>query len=80
MQVRTANRAFRTRDYHRRMLTAHVVVMLVVVLALLAVNRFVTPDRFWAHWVAVAWVPLLVIHGGIFARSTLATMGGRRNR
>jgi len=72
-----ANKAFRQRDFHRRMLTIHVTVMVVVVLAAFAVNRFATPDDFWAHWVAVAWAPLLLIHGVVFARSTLATMGGR---
>lgn len=71
------NQAFRRRDFHRRMLTFHFAIMLVVVLGLLAVNRFVTPDDFWAHWVAVAWAPLLLIHGVIFARSTLATLAGR---
>jgi len=80
MAARGPNRAFRTRDFHRRMLTLHIAVMLVVVLGLLAVNRFATPDRFWAHWVALAWLPALVIHAGVFARSTLATMGGGRRR
>jgi hypothetical protein len=60
------------------MLTLHVTVMLVVVLGLFGVNRFVTPHQLWAHWVAIAWLPLLAIHAAIFARQTLATMGGRR--
>lgn len=79
MARQRANKAFRRRDFHRRMLTVHVTIMVLVVLGLLAVNRFATPDDFWAHWVAVAWVPLLLIHGVVFARSTLATMGGRRS-
>jgi hypothetical protein len=59
------------------MLTLHVVVMAATVLALFAVNRFTSPDTMWAHWVAVAWLPVLAVHGVVFARSTLATMGGR---
>jgi hypothetical protein len=73
-----ASRAFLRRDHHRRLLTAHFAVMLVVLVGLFAVNRFVTPDRFWAHWVALAWLPLLALHLAIFARSTLATMGASR--
>ena len=69
-----ANKAFRRRDYHRRMLTAHVTIIVAVVLGLFAVNRFASPEYLWAHWVAVAWMPLLLIHGVVFARSTLATM------
>ena len=80
MAVRGPNRAFRRRDFHRRMLTLHIVVMLAVVLGALALNRFATPERFWAHWVAVAWLPALIVHAGVFARSTLATMGGHRRR
>ena len=51
-------------------------IMVVVVLGLFGVNRFATPDKLWAHWVAIAWMPLLLVHGVVFARSTLATMGG----
>lgn len=72
------SKAFRRRDYHRRMLTAHVTVMAAVVLALFGVNRFATPETFWAHWVALAWLPALLVHAAVFARSTLSTMGGRR--
>lgn len=72
------SRAFRTRDYHRRMLTLHVTLAVAALLALFAVNRFATPDTFWAHWVALAWLPVLALHGAVFARSTLRTMGGGR--
>lgn len=60
------------------MLTAHVAIGTAVVLGLFAVNRFVTPERMWAHWVALAWVPALAVHAVVFARSTLSTMGRRR--
>jgi hypothetical protein len=61
------------------MLTLHVTVMVVVVLGAFAANRFLDPERFWAHWVAVAWLPLLAVHAVVFVRSTIATMGGRRD-
>ncbi len=73
------SRAFRRRDYHRRMLTMHVTLGVVLVLAMFAVNRFATPDRLWAHWVAVAWLPVLTFHAVVFAKSTLATMGSQRS-
>jgi hypothetical protein len=56
------------------------VLLCVGVLALFAVNRFVTPERFWAHWVALAWGVVFVAHLALFARGTLATMGGARRR
>jgi hypothetical protein len=74
------SRAFRRRDHHRRLLTAHVALGLALVLGAFAVNRFATPDRFWAHWVGLAWLPILAVHAAFFARSTLATMGGRDKR
>jgi hypothetical protein len=61
------------------MLMIHVVLGVAALVGLFALNRFVTPDRFWAHWVALAWLPALLAHGVVFARSTLQTMGaGRR--
>jgi hypothetical protein len=72
------SRAFRRRDLHRRWLTLHLTLVAVVLFALFAVNRFLTPDTFWAHWVALAWLPVLIGHAAVFARSTLATMGGAR--
>lgn len=74
------SRAFRRRDFHRRMLTAHFCAMVLVLVGLFAANRFLTPDHFWAHWVALAWLPFLAVHLTVFARSTLATMGGGRDR
>ena len=79
MATRTGpSKAFRRRDRHRRLLTAHFAFGLLALVAVFAVNRFATPDTFWAHWVALAWVPALLVHATIFARSTLATMGGPR--
>jgi hypothetical protein len=71
------SRAFLTRDRHRRLLTVHFLLGVVAVLALFAVNRFSSPDRFWAHWVALAWLPVLAVHVAVFVRSTMATMGSR---
>lgn len=70
------SRAFRTRDTHRTWLTIHFIVALLGLMVAFAANRFVTPDHFWAQWVALAWGVLLIIHLAVFARATLATMGG----
>jgi hypothetical protein len=74
------SRAFRERDFHRRWLTAHFVGWLSILCAAFLVNRNYTPERFWLHWVALVAGGALAVHGAIFARSTLATMGGGRAR
>ena len=72
------SKAFRTRDRHRRWLTAHVVAYMGGMVACFVANRLLTPDVFWIQWVALGWGVLLVAHGVHFARGTLATMGGSR--
>jgi hypothetical protein len=72
------SRAFRKRDFHRRWLTAHFVAWLALLCGAFVINRNYTPERFWLHWVALAALAALAVHGAIFARSTLATMGGGR--
>lgn len=69
-------RAFRTRDAHRRWLTLHFALYLGVLVAAFFANRSWTPEVFWVQWVALGGGILLAVHGVIFARSTLATMGG----
>ncbi len=73
------SRAFRKRDFHRRWLTLHVSLWLAVLVAAFVVNRSYTPEHFWMQWVALAAGIALAIHGAIFARSTLSTMGGGRD-
>lgn len=72
------SRAFRTRDAHRKWLTLHFVVLALGLCVAFAANRFLSPDRFWAHWVALVAGVVFLGHLGLFARSTMATMGGRR--
>ncbi len=70
------SRAFQKRDFHRRALSLHFVGWLLVLVAAFAVNRHYTPEVFWMQWVALAAGIVLAVHGAIFARSTLSTMGG----
>jgi hypothetical protein len=72
------SRAFRVRDTHRTWLTLHFVLLVAGLGAAFVANRFLDPDRFWAHWVALAWGVVFLGHLAVFARSTLATMGGKR--
>jgi hypothetical protein len=74
-----AGRAVKIRDNHRTYLTAHFFLLALGLCAAFGVNRFVTPEHFWAHWVALAWGIVFLLHLGIFARATLATMGGRKD-
>ena len=74
------SRAFRVRDSHRHWLTAHFVILAVGVLAAFVANRFLSPDRLWAQWIALGWGVVFLGHLAIFARSTLATMGGGKKR
>ena len=71
-------RAFSTRDNHRTWLTLHFALLVVVVLGAFIANRFLTPDHFWAHWVALVALGPFAIHLAIFAKATLATMGGNK--
>jgi hypothetical protein len=70
------SRAFATRDFHRRWLTLHFSLWLALLGGAFVVNRFYTPEHFWLHWVGLVAAVALGIHGAVFARSTLATMGG----
>jgi hypothetical protein len=72
------SRAFQKRDFHRRALTLHFVIWMAVLVAAFVVNRRYTPEHFWLQWVALGAAVALAVHGAIFARSTLSTMGGKR--
>ena len=74
-----AGRAVSIRDSHRKWLTTHFFLLVAGLATAFLVNRFVTPDHFWAHWVALAWGVLFLGHLAIFARATMATMGGRKS-
>jgi hypothetical protein len=69
------SRAFAKRDFHRRTLTLHFAIWMALLSAAFVVNRQYTPDRFWLPWVGAAALVALTVHGVVFARSTLATMG-----
>jgi hypothetical protein len=71
-------RAFATRESHRKALNVHMVLLFVGLAVVFGINRFVTPDTFWAHWVALAWGVVFLGHLAIFAKGTLATMGGKK--
>ncbi|HJZ84556.1 MAG TPA: hypothetical protein VKN99_05260 [Polyangia bacterium] len=72
------SRAVRIRDQHRTWLTIHFLVLAGGLVAAFAVNRFLTPETFWAQWVALAWGLAFGAHVAVFARATLATMGRRK--
>lgn len=73
------SRAFLTRDRHRHWLTGHFLALVFGLGALFVANRFWTPERMWAPWVALVWGAVFTLHLLVFARATLATMGaGRR--
>jgi hypothetical protein len=74
-----AGRAVSVRDAHRTWLTTHFFVAVVGLGVAFVLNRFVTPERFWAGWVALGWGALFLVHLGVFARATLSTMGGRKS-
>jgi hypothetical protein len=71
------SRAFARRDFHRRWLTLHFALWMALLVGCFAVNRHYTPEVFWLQWVGLGALISLGIHGIVFARSTLATMGGR---
>ena len=72
------SKAFFRRDAHRRALNFHVALLVFGLGIAFVINRFVTPDRLWAQWVALGWGVAFTIHLVIFARETLATMGRKR--
>lgn len=71
-------RAFATREAHRKALNVHMVLLFLGLAVAFAVNRFATPDTFWADWVALAWGLVFLGHLAIFAKGTLATMGSKK--
>jgi hypothetical protein len=77
-RIQGPSRAFLTRDAHRLALTAHFFALVIGLAGVFVANRFLSPERMWAQWVALAWGLLFLVHLGIFARGTLATMGGAR--
>lgn len=62
------------------LLTIHALVMITGLFACALLNRMRSPDHFWVQWVALAWGAVFLVHLWIFSRSTLATMGGQRQR
>jgi hypothetical protein len=74
------SRAFRVRDGHRRALTWHFVFLSAGLLLVFGLNRALTPEVFWAQWVALAWAVAFVVHLGAFARGTLESMGAWRRK
>ena len=74
------SRAFRVRDRHRSWLTIHFVALAVILVAAFIANRSLTPETFWVQWVALGGGLLFAAHLAVFARSTLATMGGKDHR
>lgn len=72
-------RAFAKREAHRKALNIHFVVLLVGLGIAFGANRFLTPETFWAHWVALAWAVAFILHLAIFAKGTIATMGGKKD-
>ncbi len=72
------SRAVRIRDQHRTWLTVHFLMLAGGLVAAFAANRFLTPETLWAQWVALAWGLAFAAHVAVFARATLATMGGRK--
>jgi hypothetical protein len=56
-------------------LTLHFSAWMALLAGAFAANRFWTPEHFWLHWVGLAAAAALAVHGAVFARSTLATMG-----
>jgi len=71
-------KAIVVRDRARKGLARHFYLMVLGIVAAFAANRFTSPDRFWAHWVAIAWGVAFLVHLALFSRTTLATMGGRK--
>lgn len=71
-------RAFAKREAHRKALNTHFFLLVVGVLVAFGINRFTTPGRFWAHWVAIAGAAAFGVHLAIFAKGTLSTMGGKK--
>ena len=71
-------RAFARRKSHRKALNVHFVLLIVGLGIVFGVNRFLTPETFWAHWVALAWGGVFAGHLAIFARGTISTIGGSK--
>jgi hypothetical protein len=71
-------RAFAKRESHRKALNVHFLLLLVGLGGAFAANRFLTPETFWAHWVALVWGVAFVVHLAIFARGTISTMGPKK--
>jgi hypothetical protein len=71
-------RAVEVRDNHRTWLTTHFLLFLIGLGAAAIANRFLAPERLFVQWVALGWGLLFGVHLAVFARATLATMGGRK--
>lgn len=74
------SRAFLVRDAHRKALTWHFVALSFGLVGLFALNRALTPEVFWAHWVALGWGVAFAVHLAYFARGTLESMGAWRQK
>lgn len=75
---RQPGRAIRVRDKARKGLARHFYLMVLGIVVAFGINRFVSPERFWAHWVALAWGVVFLVHLAAFSKTTMATMGGGR--
>lgn len=75
MLPRRPSRAFLKRDTQRFFLILHISLATCFFGVVLLLNRFLSPEQWWAHWIVFAWLPLLFIHAGIFIKKTLSTMG-----
>jgi hypothetical protein len=53
---------------------------MVLLVAAFLINRHLTPEVFWLQWVGLVALVALGLHGAVFARSTLSTMGGSSNQ
>ena len=70
------SKGFVAREQHRGALVLHALLMIVGLGACAVVNRMRSPGTLWVQWVALAWLCAFGVHLWLFARGTLATMGG----
>lgn len=77
---RKPGKAIIVRDRARKGLARHFYAMALGIVGAFVVNRFVSPERFWAHWIAIAWGVVFLVHVAVFSKVTLATMGGGKGK
>lgn len=74
------SKGFLAREEQRLLLTVHALVMIAGLVACALLNRMRSPGTLWVQWVALGWGLLFLCHLWLFSRSTLATMGGQKQR